>query len=216
MADLVGIDSAGALTAHPGNSASPGRRLLNRVLSGYAIDKLLVQLRKQKRKCGGFLHPTSGMAEAYLSLLRDGRRRNDFLQIFRVSPENLGGDENIARSLAVACMIADLARGFDAALNRGFAEFCHQRHMAQTLHALGPDYDEDARRHLYKGLAHLDEARSVFVRCAVEHLGACLERDFGIRAPGLVAELITHAFGLRPKITEGQARYLCNWIKQRT
>jgi hypothetical protein len=53
------------------------------------------------------------------------------------------------------------------------------------------------------------------VRDAVRYAGWWLEMEFsGLRAPGLVAELVSDAFGL--KKTESQVRYLCGWIKGRT
>jgi hypothetical protein len=214
MADLVIDDTPVAVVAHPGNLASPGRQLLTRVLSGYVFDKLLRQLHKQDHERGGFRHPTTGFAAAILGVLRNPRTRTRFLQLFEVSP--VSNDENTARAVAVAWMISDLAKRFDAEFNKRFPQFCHERHKAQTLHNLGPDFDEHARRQVYTALAHLDAATTVFVRYAVLHAGRCLERDFGgLRAPKLVADLVNDAVGLRLKITERQVRYLCGWEARR-
>jgi hypothetical protein len=153
-----------------------------------------------------------------LGWLRDPRTREDFLRFKGISPESLisSSDEDNARALALAETIINLAKRYDAEFNKRFPQFCHERHKAQTLHKLGQDYDEDARRYVYMALAHLDAARSTFVRDAVRYAGWCLERDFGgLRAPQLVAELVSHAVGLRRKVTEHQARYLCGWIKRR-
>jgi hypothetical protein len=188
------------------------------VTSPGTLTKLWRQLRRQKRGCGGFRHPTSGLAARYLGRLRDRRTREDFLRLKGISPECLSSssDEDNARALALAEMIIGLAKRYDAEFNKRFPQFCHERHMAQTLHTWGQDYDQDARRHVYMALAHLDAARSTFVRDAVRYAGWCLERDFdGLRAPQLVAELVSHAVGLRRKMTEHQVRYLCGWIKRR-
>jgi hypothetical protein len=52
---------------------------------------------------------------------------------------------------------------------------------------------------------------------AVLYVGWSLEQNFsGLRAPRLVAELVTRAVGLKQKIKESQVRYLCEWIRPRT
>jgi hypothetical protein len=205
----------GVFPAHLGNPASPSRQLLSRLTKPGALTKLLRKLRQQNRQYGGFRHPTSGLAARYLGRLRDPRTREDFLRLKGISPESLSSssDEDNARALALAEMIINLVKRYDAEFNKRFPQFCHERRMAQTLHELGPDYDQDARRHVYMALAHLDAAESTFVRDAVRYAGWCLERDFGgLRAPQLVAELASYA--LRRKMTEHQVRYLCGWIKR--
>jgi hypothetical protein len=211
MVDLISDYTPVAFFAHPGNLASPGRQLLDRVISGRVFDKLLRQLQKQNRRCGGFHNPTSGMAAKLLGCLRDPHTRKDLLQLTKVSPESFRSDEDCARSLAVGWMIGNLVTWFEADFNKRFAQFCHERRNAQTLHEMGEDYEEDARRHTRKALAHLDAARSRSVDGIVRYAGWSLQRDFGLRAPRLVAKLVTHALGLRPKMTERHARYLCGW-----
>jgi hypothetical protein len=204
--------------AHLGNPASPSRQLLSWLTAPGTLTKLLRQLRQQNRRCGGFRHQTSGLAAAFLGPLHYPRTRKAFLRLAGLSQESLSSssDEDNARMLALAQMIIDLANRYDAEFNKRFPQFCHERHMAKRLHKLGPDYHQDARRHVYMALAHLDAARSTFERDAVRYAGWCLERDFGgLRAPQLVAELVGHAVGLRRKITEHQVRYLCGWIKRR-
>jgi hypothetical protein len=204
--------------AHLGDPASPSRQLLSRLTAPGTLTKLLRQLRQKNRQCGGFRYPTSGLAARYLGRLRDPRTREDFLRLKGISPESLisSSDEDNARALALAETIINLANKYDAEFNKRFPQFCHERHMAQTLHWLGPKYDHDARRHVYMALAHLDAARSTFVRDAVRYAGWCLERDFGgLRAPQLVAELVSYVVGLRWKMTEHQVRYSCGWIKRR-
>jgi hypothetical protein len=181
-----------AFPAHLGNPASPSRQLLSRLTAPGALTKLLRQLRNQNRQCCGFRHPTSGLAARYWGWLRDPRTREDFLRPKGISPKSLisSSDEDNARALALAETMINLAKRYDAEFNKRFPQFCHERHKAQTLHKLGQDYDEDAKRHVYMALAHLDAARSTFVRDAVRYAGWCLERDFGgLRAPQLVAEL---------------------------
>jgi hypothetical protein len=225
MADLIGDDTLGAFFAHPEAPASPGRQLIDRVFAP-PFDKVLRQLYKRDRKCGGFYHPTNeripdvlgiGMAAAFLGLLRDPRTREDFLRLNGVSPENVRCDESLARALALAWMIGNLAKWRDAEVNKRLDQFRHERRRAQTLHELGEDYEEDARRHDWKALAHLNEAVDEYraatrsVGTIVRYIGWSLEEDFSLRAPRLVAELVTNIVGLRPKMTERQARYLCGW-----
>jgi hypothetical protein len=211
MADLIRRRYVGLFFAHAENLAAPGRRLLDCVLSGYVFDKLLGQLQKDSHKRSGFHHPTSGMAVAYLGLLRDPNTREDLLRLTGFSPEYFRCDEDIARGIAVGLMIGNMTKMFEAEFNKRFDQFCHERTNAQTLHELGERFQEDARRHVWKALAHLEAARSVGTRVIVRYAGWSLERDFNLRAPRLVAELVTHALGLRPKMKESQARYLCGW-----
>jgi hypothetical protein len=215
MADLIGDDTPGFFFAHAENLAAPSRRLFDRVLSGCVFDKLLRQLRKQDRECGGFHHPTSGMALAYLGLLRDPNTREDLLRLTGFSPEYFRCDEDIARGIAVGLMIHNMTKMFEAEFNKRFDQFCHERSKAQKLHELGEGFQEDARRHVWKALAHLEAARSVGVRVIMCYAGWSLELDFSLRAPRLVAELVTHTLGLRPKMKERQARYLCGWEQRR-
>jgi hypothetical protein len=222
MTDLAGDNTPRAFFAHPGAGASPGRQLIGRVFAADAcselnpLDKVFRQLQKQKHGCGGFYHKTSGIAAVFLDLLRDPRTRKDFLRLTRVSPENFRSDEDCARALAVGWMVGNLAKMFEAEFNKRFGQFCHERRKAQRLHELGHDYEQDVRRHVYMALAHLEAARSAVVLYIVLYTGWSLERDFsGLRAPRLVAELVTHAAGLTSKITERQVRYLCRWIKRR-
>jgi hypothetical protein len=215
MADLMGDDTPAAFFAHPENLAFPGRRLVDRMISGRVFDKLMRQLYREDHQGAGFYHPTNGIAAAFLDLLRDPETREDFLRITWIWPDNFRSDEDCARTLAVGWMIGNLAKMFEAEFNKRLGQFCHERRMAQTLHKLGKDYEEDARRHVWKALAHLDEAASVGARVIVYYVGWSLERDFRLRAPRLVAELVTHALGLRPKMTERKARYLCGWERHR-
>jgi len=122
------------------------------VISGYVLDKLLRQLRRRDHECGDFYHPTNGIAAAFLGLLQDPCTRKDFLRLSRVSPENLGSDEDTTRALAVGWMIGNLAKIFDAEFNKRFGQFCDERRRAQTLHELGEGYEEDARRRIWKAL----------------------------------------------------------------
>jgi hypothetical protein len=214
MTDLIGDDTPVSFFAHPGNLASPGRRLIDGVISGCVFAKVLRQLQRQGHECGGFYHPTSGIAAAFLALLRDRHKRKDFLQLAGVSPESFRSDEDCARKLAVGWMIGNLVKMFEAEFNKRFGQFCHERRKAQTLHKLGENYEEDARRHVWKALAHLEAAWSVGADVIVCYAGWSLERDFRLRAPRLVAQLVTHALGLRPKMTERQARYLCGWERR--
>jgi hypothetical protein len=208
MADLFG-----AFFTHPENLAAPGRRLLDRVISGYMLNKLLQQLQKGDHECGGFYHPTSGMAAMFLDLLRDPHTRKDFLRLTRVSPESFRNDEDYARKLAVAWMIGNLAKMFDAEFNKRFGQFCHERRNAQTLHDLDDEcFEEDAKRHVWKAMARLEAAMSRSVDDIVLYAGRSLERDFRLRAPRLVAELVTDAFGLTPKMKERRARHLCRLV----
>jgi hypothetical protein len=140
---------------------------------------------------------------------------------FRTSPEGFSSDEHLARTLAAVWMFYSLAKMRDAEVNEWFDRFRQERRKAQTLHQLGENYEDDAKRHVYKALAHLDEAADDYraasrpVRNIVRYIGRSLEQDFGIRAPRLVAELVTNIVGLRPKMTERQARYLCRWERHR-
>jgi cytosine/adenosine deaminase-related metal-dependent hydrolase len=151
------------------------------------------------------------MAELYLDLLRDPDTREEFLPIARVSPESFRTDEDIARAVAVGSMIGNMAKTFEAESDKRFRQFCNERRKAQTLHKLEEDFEEDAKRHVRNALARLDATGSVGARIIAWHAGWSLERDFGLRAPKLVAMLVTHALGLRPKMTERQVRYLCGW-----
>ena len=113
-------------------------------------------------------------------------------------------------------MIGNLAKRLDDEFYKQLPPFYHESHKAQTLHALGEDYDDDTTRHVDMALDHLEAAMSAVVRDAVVYIGRQLEQDFGgLRAPRLVAWLVNHTFGLRPKLTEHQVRYSCGWIKRR-
>jgi len=210
MADLINNDTPVAFFAHPRKLASPGRQLIDGVLSGCALDRLLRLIQKHNHRCGGFRYPSSGDAVWILAVLRHPPARRDFLQLTRVSPDSFRSDEDCARALSVGWMIGNLATRLDAQFNKWFGPFCHERHMAQTLHAMGADYEEDARRHVWKAMAHLEAAWSA--DDIVRYAGWWLEMEFsGLRAPRLVAELVSDALGLTPRMKERRARYLCGW-----
>jgi hypothetical protein len=228
MADLIADDTLVAFFAHPGNSASPGRQLLDRVFASDVggelspLDKVFKQVQKQKHGCDDFYHPTSGtpetsIAAVFLGLLRDPHIRKDFVQLTRVSPEGFRSDEDCARWLAVGWMIANLAKLRDAEVNWRFGQVRHEIRKAQTLHELGEelgeDYDEVAKRHVRKAVEHLKAAWSA--REIVRYAGSFLERNFSLRAPRLAAKLVTRALGLKSKMKERQARYLCGWERHR-
>ena len=242
MADLIVDDTLVAYFLDPGNSVSSGRQLLNRVYAPGAggelspHDKLLRQLQRQNHECGGFRHPTIGMAAAFLRLLRDPDKREDFLQDFlrtsaraRIdddvhedatkiggtqhgSLENIHSDESMARAMAVDWMIGGMVLLRDAEVNKLFDQFSHERRKAQTLYMLGTDYEEDARRHIWEAVDYLKAAGSA--DNIVRYAGWSLEKNFSLKAPRLVARLVTHAVPLRPKMTERQARYLCGWERR--
>ena len=219
MADPIVDDTLVAYFLSPGNSVSPFRQLLDRVFAPGAggelspHDKLLRQLQRRNRESGGFYHPTIGMAAAFLDLLRDPDKREDFLQdmlrITWVSPENIHSDESMARALAVDWMIGGMALLRDAEVNKWFDLFSHEKRKAQTIYLQGEDYEVDARRHIGKAVEYLKAAGSA--DNIVRYAGWSLERNFGLRAPRLVDGLVTHAVPLRAKMTESQARYLCGW-----
>jgi hypothetical protein len=149
----------------------------------------------------------------FLGLLRDPHTRKDFLRLTRISPQSFRSDEDCARWLAVGWMIANLAKLRDAEVNKRFGQVRHEIHKAQALHELGEelgeDYYEVAKRHIRKAVEHLKAAGSG--REIARYAGSFLERNFSVRAPTLVAKLVTRALGLRPKMTERQARHLCGW-----
>jgi hypothetical protein len=53
-------------------------------MTGNVIDAARVGLQSHDHENGGFYHPTSGMAAAFLDLLRDRGTCNQFLGMFRV------------------------------------------------------------------------------------------------------------------------------------
>jgi hypothetical protein len=187
--------------------------MLDRVLPKNDFDKsdslgeILWQARKQDRKNGGFRKTTSGVGSAILSLLRDRETRDELLAF---APELSGSDETCARSLAIGLMLGNLGHMLDAAANRRLAEFEVERRKARTLRELGPDdYTEDADRHASRAMRHLLAAD--LAHATARYIGWSLERDFGVRAPRLVAKFVTRAFQLTPAMNERQARYLCGW-----
>ena len=132
MADLINNNTPVAFFAHPRKLASPGRQLIDGVLSGCALDRLLRLIQKHNHRCGGFRYPSSGDAVWILAVLRHPPARRDFLQLTRVSPDSFRSDEDCARALSVGWMIGNLATRLDAQFNKWFGPFCHERHMAQT------------------------------------------------------------------------------------
>ena len=151
-----------------------------------------------------------------LALLRDPRTREGLLLFFRTSPEGFSSDEHLARTLTVVWMFYRLTKMRDAEVNERFKLFRQERGKAQTLHELGEDYEEDAKRHFRKALAHLlaaEECRTGTgsVRDLVRYIGYFLKWNFSLCAPRLVAELVTNIVGLKPRMTERRARHLCGW-----
>jgi len=187
---------------------------------------ILQELQKKKPKNRGYRHKTSGRAEYYLHLLRNypcGRaigllHCRSILRICQISPESLD-DEGLARVMAVATIIDNLAIGFTDETCKRLQPVFHEADKAHTLHArlgeLAKFYDDDITRHVDKGLGHLEAVWSAVTRDAVCYVGRQLEQDFGgLRAARRVTELVNHTFA-RPKLTEPQVRYLCGWIKGR-
>jgi hypothetical protein len=203
--------------AHLGNPASPSRQLLSRLTASGALTKLLRQLERQKGGGGGFYYPTGGIAAICLDLLRQPDLRDDLLRYFGVSPAEFPGDEHLARTLAVVEMFYSLLKMRDAEVNERFDQFRQERSKAQTLReTLGQDYEEDAKRHGDLALRHLVAAEMLragtgSVRDIVRYIGYFLKWNFGLCASRLVAELVTDIVGLRPKMTERQARHLLRW-----
>jgi len=56
---LRSADIPGVVRAHPGNPASPGRQLIEHVIYGGPLDKLLRQLNREDHESDGFYHPRS-------------------------------------------------------------------------------------------------------------------------------------------------------------
>jgi hypothetical protein len=138
------------------------------------------------------------------------------LLFFGASPADFRSDEHLARALAVAWMFYGLLKMRDAEVNERFDQFRQEKRKAQKLDELGPDYEEDAKRHFRKALAHLlaaEECRAGTgsVRDIVRYIGYFLKWNFSLCAPRLVAELVTNIVGLGPKMTERRARHLCGW-----
>jgi hypothetical protein len=205
-----------AFPAHLGNPASPSRQLLSRVTSPGTLTKLLRQLERQNGEGGGFYYPTGGDAAFYLDILRDPSRREALLLLFCVSPGDYRSDEHLARVLAVVAMFSNLFKMCDAEVNERLDQFRQERRKARRLHELGQDFEQDAGRYVYVSLAHLKEADELrdptrSVGNIVRYIGWSLEQNFSLRAPRLVAELVTNIVGLKPKLTERQARHLCDW-----
>jgi hypothetical protein len=206
-----------ALPARLGNPTSPSRQLLGRLTAPGTLAKLSRQLGKENSGGGGFYYPTGGNAAIYLDLLRDPRTRKDLLLFYGASPADFRGDEHLARTLAVVGMFGSVLKMRDAEINKRLDQLVRERCKAHRLHKLGTDYEEDASRHVFMALAHLEVAIDEYyaatrsVRNIVRYVGWSLELDFSLRAPRLVAELVTNIVGLKPKLTERQARYLCGW-----
>jgi hypothetical protein len=223
MADLIGDDTPYAPFSHPIGDDTPfapfshpertaylGPRLPNRMI--VACQPILRQIRKKNRKCGGYLHQTSGIAAGFLRALRDPRARTPFLRISRISPDNYG-DEDIARTMALALILNNLERRFDDELYKHLPRIYHEGRIVHKLHMLGDDCSDDTDRHADTALDRLEAAIDAVMDDAVRYTGRCIERDFdGLRAPKLVAEFFNHTFGRRPKLTEDQVRYSCGWI----
>jgi hypothetical protein len=193
----------------------PGRQMLDRELPKGEFDtrdmlhKLLRQTRKQDRKNGCFRKTTAGVAAAILSVLRDPSSREEFFRLTGISPEKVRSDEECARFLAVGWMLGDWARMIDAITLERLALFERERQMARRLRGLGAPFKDDADRAAWKAAQHLLTAD--LVRTSTRYLGFVLERDFGVRAPRLIAAAVSDGFELTPRMTERQARYLCRW-----
>jgi hypothetical protein len=231
MADPIGDDTPVTVFAHPRNPTSPGRQMLNRLLSSGEFDKLLRLIRKRSLKGDGFRKSTSGISAAILGLLRDPRTREEFLRLAEVSLEEFRSEEDCARSLAVGLVIGDWAQKLDYKANERLDQFWCEMRRAIKLRVIGEGYEEDAQRHARKARDHL-KAPGIASGSA-RYVGRCLERDFGgLRAPKCVADLVNCAFNLKRKttaqrplrrkrpleptqLTEHQVRYLCGWIKRR-
>jgi hypothetical protein len=190
-----------------------GRQVLDRVLPSGEFDKLLRMSRRRARRGDGFHKATSGAAAAMLDILHDSQARQTLLTPARVSPATFRSGEDCARSLAIGWMIGDMATKLDDDAYRRLAKYEIERQKARTLRGLGEEFGEDADRH-DREAADLMKAVEV-AHGAVRYLGRCLERDFdSLRAPRLVADFVTRAFGMTPKMTERQVRYLCGWERR--
>jgi hypothetical protein len=202
--------------AHLANPASPSRRLLSGLTAPGTLTKLLRQLERKNRAGGGFYYPTGGIAAAYLVLLRHPPTRKGLLLFFGASPADFRSDERLARVLAVAWMFYSLLKMRDAEVNERFDQFRQEKCKAQVLDELGQDFEEEAKSGCRKALMHLLAAEDCragtgSVRDIVRYTGYFLKWNFSLCAPRLVAELVTNIVGLRPKMTERQARHLCGW-----
>jgi hypothetical protein len=186
-----------------------GRQMLDRTVRNGEFDRLLRMTLKRARGRDGFHKASSGIAAAILDLLRDEDLRREFTKIVKLSPESFRSDEECARFLAIGFMFGDLAGKLDAIANRRLAKFERERKLERRLRELSGDFDEDADWHARKAAGHLNavEIAHGFVR----YVALSIERDFGVRAPRLVAEFTNRAFEMTPKMSERQARYLCSW-----
>jgi hypothetical protein len=183
--------------AHAKSPETRGRVFLNRVLRSDALGKLHRELRKHDHASGGYKHPTFGRAAAFQDGLRD--RRSRFRRQAKIPRDCSLGDEELARSFAVAWTFVQLAEWLDAELDSWLVPFNAEVRKAQRLHDFNNEYDEAARGYIRNAANILHTARSRDVTRIVCGLGWSLERDFGIRAPRLVAQLVAHALFLKPK-----------------
>jgi hypothetical protein len=189
-----------------------GRQVLDRVIrngDAHAFDKTLRMTLMRKRGGDGFHKETGGIAAAILDLLRDKDLRREFTKVIKVSPESFRSDEGCARFLAVGFMFGDVASKLDAIANRGLAKFERERRLERRLRELGDDFDEAADWYGKKAADHLWAVE--VARGFARYLGCSLERDFGVRAPRLVADVTNRGFEMTPEMTEHQARRLCGW-----
>jgi hypothetical protein len=189
-----------------------GRQVLDRVIrngDANAFDKVLRMTLMRKRGGDGFHKETDGIAAAILDLLRDKDLRREFAKVIMVSPESFRSDEECARSLTIGYVFGNLARRLDAVTSQRLAKFERERGLERRLRDLSDDFDEAADWYGKKAADHLRavEVAHGFAR----YLGRSLERDFGVRAPRLVAEVTNRGFKMTPEMTEHQARYLCGW-----
>ena len=158
MTDLVGDDTPGAGFVHPGIETilDYGKvtrfrhRLRTRLMLGCV--PILQELQKKKPKNRGYRHKTSGRAEYYLHLLRNypcGRaigllHCRSILRICQISPESLD-DEGLARVMAVATIIDNLAMRFTDEACKRLPPVFRGRQSAHATHAAGRA-GEDLRR----------------------------------------------------------------------
>jgi hypothetical protein len=97
----------------------------------------------------------------------------------------------------------------DAEVNERLDQLVQERRKAQTLHKLSKDYEEDASRHVYMALTHLEEAINEYyaakksARNIARHIGWSLELDFSIRGSGIALVSCQHHLTRNSRIAFG-------------